>query len=161
MKTADFFLDRVKEKHNLASDYKLAQFLGWNQQRVSKIRNGTSFDDDASAQIAHALGLEPSYVAACMAAQRAKSPEARRMWEKAAKALAGSAVAVLVGCASIGPDALDISIFGRTDAAPNIHYAQSGPLGLFAKSALCALILLQLMRWTRTCSARWPSRTPI
>lgn len=64
MKNAAEFLDAVKAKHGISTDYKLAKFLGWNQQRITKIRKGASFDDDASAQIADVLDLDPGYGAA-------------------------------------------------------------------------------------------------
>jgi hypothetical protein len=151
--SASDFLDQVKKKHGLTSDYQLAKFLGWNQQRITKIRGGASFDDDASAQIADILSIDAGYVAACMSAQRAQSDLARKMWEKAAATLAGSTIAgLLVGCTVIaaGPGALDITHTFAQSAAQvadlNIHYTQ-------CKNALGA-ILAACLAWTSICSAR-------
>jgi len=102
MKTASDFLDDLKAARGLRSDYQLAKFLAWRQQRLTNYRQGATFDDEAARQIADALALQPAYIAACMAAQRAKSPELRKMWEKAAKVLA-AAVVLLADPGGQGP----------------------------------------------------------
>src|SRR5579859_2253644 len=111
MKTAKDFLSDVKAAHGLTTDYQVAKFLGWRQQRIVIYNAGGSFDHETAIQIARALGVRADYIMACMEAQRAKTPAVRKTWEKAAKALAGSAVALLVGCTVIaaGPAAFDIT----------------------------------------------------
>lgn len=84
MKTAGNFLDDVKALRNLSSDYQLAKFFGWHQQRVTNYRRGSTFDDDAAVEVAEALKVDPGYIAACMASHRAQSEKARKVWEKVA-----------------------------------------------------------------------------
>ena len=90
MRTAAVFLNDLRRKYDLASDYQAAALLGLKRQQVSTYRTGKhTFDDHVSMRVAELLGIEPGYVAACMAAQRAQSPEARKMWETVAKVMAG------------------------------------------------------------------------
>lgn len=89
-----------------------------------------------------------------MAAQRAKSPELRKMWEKAAKVLAAAAILITAGCGLLigDPGAFDITqcfalLVGYVPV-PTIHYAQS-------LSLIGGLILATATAWTAlTCSAR-------
>lgn len=130
MKTATYFLDAVKAKHGLTSDYQLSKYFGWNQQRISKIRSGATFDDEAAAQVAAALDLEAGYVMACMAAQRAKTDQVRKTWEKAARVLGGTAAAVLVfSCAlALAP----VAIVPEASAASQPVYYVKFSVILFA-----------------------------
>ena len=90
MKTAADFLDDLRAKFGLTSDYQLAKLLGMAPQQVCRYRRARStFDDTTAARIAGMLKVEPGYVAACMNAQRAQTDQARRMWERAAKTLGG------------------------------------------------------------------------
>lgn len=136
MKTATYFLDAVKTKHGLTSDYQLAKFLGWSQQRITKYRTGKSptFDDEAAAQVAAALDLDAAYVMACMAAQRAKTDASRKTWEKAARLLGGTTAAALIfACAlTLAPDAIAPDAAAAT---PSVYYVK------FYLSALFALIV--------------------
>lgn len=119
------FLDAVKARHRLSSDYQLAKFLGWRQQRTTDYRNtGRQLDDVACIQVAEALELPPAYVMAEIAAERAKSAEARRYWRQAAALLKQGKVAVLATaflggafCTAprIGPQPVEVTT--------NIHYA--------------------------------------
>lgn len=109
MKNAADFLDALRVKHNLTSDYQLAKFLGMKTQQLSRYRGGSStFDDTTSAKIAESLGIDPGFVAACMSAQRARTDDARRMWEKVAKKVAaGAAIAFALALAyAVAPDSL-------------------------------------------------------
>lgn len=99
MKTVDF-LDAVKARHRLASDYQLCKFLGWTTSRVSLYRTTPrELDDDACIQIAKALDMPAPYVMACIAAARAKSAESKHAWEKAAKLLKTGSAAVILAAA--------------------------------------------------------------
>lgn len=101
MNTRDF-LDAVKRRHGLASDYKLAQLLRWNPRRVSMYRTtARELDETGCIAIADALDLPRGYVLAEIAAARAKDEGARREWLRVARLLkAGSkaaAACVLAG----------------------------------------------------------------
>lgn len=82
MKTTAQFLDAVKAKLNLPSDYALAPVLGITKQSVSKLRNGKDcFGDETAEKVAQLLGEQPAYVIACAHAERTKSDSQRRIWE--------------------------------------------------------------------------------
>lgn len=144
MQTTNDFLDAVKSKHGLTSDYQLAKFLNFRQQRISIYRHHGAFDDDACITVAQALSLEPSYVMACIAAERTKSEKAKAVWSKLAKRL--SAVAAVVLVISLAP-ALILST-GITPA-PLQTLADAG-MSLSAYSQECALC--EIMHVIKMCS---------
>lgn len=92
------FLDAVKRRHGLTSDYQLAKKLAWTPQRLSGYRIGRrELDDEGCVQIAEALELPPAYVMACVAAARAKDASIKKHWLAAARLLkTGTAAAILV-----------------------------------------------------------------
>lgn len=121
------FLDAIKDKYELRSDYALAKFMGWRQTRISQYRVGDrELDDDGCVQVAEKLGLPPAHVMACMASRRAENASLRRYWEEAAKLLKDGTWAVLLA-AVLGAGAPRSSeaqgalqpLTGRS-----IHYAQ-------------------------------------
>jgi transcriptional regulator with XRE-family HTH domain len=88
MRSIDEVLDAVKARHGLASDYKLAQFLGMGDANVRNYRHGRSLPDERAVQkIADALGEPPYILLAEIQAQRAHSDEARGLWERMAEQL--------------------------------------------------------------------------
>ncbi len=105
MKTTVQFLDAVRDRYGLTSDYQLAKLLGVGQTNISRYRNrGGTMDDHIAIRVAELLKLDPGYVLACVQAERAATEEVRKIWTKTAKALAGTAVAILAGCAlSLAP----------------------------------------------------------
>ena len=109
MKTADF-LDALKARHNLPSDYAAAKFLGLTQAQVSRYRNGRDFFGDVVAmRVAELLDMPPGYVLACIHAERATDSAVAKVWTKlAASAKRGSATAAAVILSVLfsgGPDA--------------------------------------------------------
>ena len=81
MKTTIEFLDAVKEKLGITSDYALAKRLGFSLSTVSNYRTGRRIlDDDAALDIAMALEVHPFEVIASVNAERAKTPEQRARW---------------------------------------------------------------------------------
>ena len=81
MKTTIEFLDAVKEKLGITSDYALAKRLGFSLSTVSNYRTGRRIlDDDAALDIAMALEVHPFEVIASVNAERAKTPEQRERW---------------------------------------------------------------------------------
>ena len=153
MKTAANFLDDLRAKYDLASDYQVAGMLGLKRQQVSAYRTGKhTFDDNIATRVAELLDVPAAYVMACMAAQRAKSPALRKTWEKAAKTLAGTAVALLVGCSVLaaGHGAFDISTGIAHSisqvAESNNHYAHSAMVRDLLKLIVCAALLAWFRR---------------
>lgn len=107
-------LDAVKRRHRLESDYQLARLLGWDTSKLSAYRNGRARIGEATAvQLAGLLDMEPGYVLACLAAERAQSAEVRNAWERAAARLSAALAAILavwlLGVALPGSDALAAS----------------------------------------------------
>ena len=109
LNTVDF-LDAVKRRHGLTSDYQLAKRLGWNTQRTSSYRSGRrELDDESCVQVAEQLGVPPAYVMACIAAARAKSAAIKKHWEAAARLLktgtAAAIVATVLAVSQFAPSA--------------------------------------------------------
>lgn len=99
MKSTTELLDAVKRQHGLTSDYQLAKLLAMQTARISHYRAGRRFlSDETALQVAKLLDVAPGYVLAIVAAERAQTEEIRKAWQRAAKALAGAAVGVLLGC---------------------------------------------------------------
>jgi len=97
MKTTIDFLNDVKKKHNLPSDYALAGKLGLSRAAISKFRVGKDcLGDETACKIAALLDLDPGYVMACIAAERAKKPSVKAAWKHTAEVLYGIAAVVAV-----------------------------------------------------------------
>ncbi|QGZ37756.1 helix-turn-helix protein [Pseudoduganella flava] len=80
MRTVNY-LDAIKTRLNLPSDYALAKRLGITQQAISNYRAGRSkMDDDVALTIAELLGVNPLAVIAAANAERAKTDEQRERW---------------------------------------------------------------------------------
>ena len=81
MKTTIEFLDAVKEKLGITSDYALAKQLGFPLSTMSNYRTGRRIiDDDAALEVAMALEVNPLQVIAAANIERAKTPEQRARW---------------------------------------------------------------------------------
>lgn len=91
MKTTDY-LDAIKNRYDLPSDYAIAKMLGIARQRMTAYRAGSeSFSDSTALRVAELLDLDPLEVALSAHAQRAKAPEERALWERALARLAPAA----------------------------------------------------------------------
>lgn len=116
MLTAEY-LDAIKARHGIASDYKLAQFMGWSHVRISQWRAGRSgFNTDACLEVADALGISPAKVLADMAAMKDKNNPER--WREVAAALCVTA-ALFLGSVFYSPATVAAQF-----SYLNIHYAQ-------------------------------------
>ncbi|WP_404989555.1 helix-turn-helix domain-containing protein [Caballeronia sp. LZ016] len=107
MKTTGKYLDEVRDRLDLPSDYAIAKALGVTRSAISSYRTGRTVPDDlVCARIAAALGVEPMEVIAATNYQRAKTDEARTLWEsiwgKAAGAIALTLTLFAVGL-SVAP----------------------------------------------------------
>lgn len=97
MKTTVEFLDTVRAKHGLTSDYQLSKHLHCTRASISSYRMGKSYLDEAMAcKVAADLEMESSYVLACIASERAKQPEVKAAWKHAADLIYGLAAALAV-----------------------------------------------------------------
>lgn len=114
MRTIDY-LDAIKARHGLRTDYQLSKFTGWNKQRVSNYRNGkTELDEAACIQVAEWLDENPAKVMAEIQASRTKCPEAAQIWAKVAKAMQGVSLSAFVAFSVAAPIV--------ADAATTAHY---------------------------------------
>ena len=119
MKTTVEFLDAVKARHGLTSDYALARLLGVVPSAIYGYRAGRShLDEGICLTVAKALDVAPGYVLACVAAERAKRTEVARAWRELAKQAAGVAALVLVAVSGLPylPDVVaETAAFNWTD----------------------------------------------
>jgi len=92
MKTTVKFLDAVMKKNGITSDNQLSIFLGCTRSSISGYRHNKSFlDDEIAFKVAKALDLDPGYVLACIASERARKPEVKAAWKHTAEVLYGLA----------------------------------------------------------------------
>jgi hypothetical protein len=97
LKTIEY-LDAVKSRLEITSDYALAKRLGWPQATISGYRTGRRFfDDDAALSVAAALDIHPLQVIAAANAERAKTPEQRARWSGVMEKFSASFNALLLG----------------------------------------------------------------
>jgi transcriptional regulator with XRE-family HTH domain len=81
MKTTVQYLDALKARSGLPSDYAAAKALDLTRGAVSRYRLGTStFDDITAVRVAEILGIEPLEVIAAANIERAKDDGTRAMW---------------------------------------------------------------------------------
>ena len=98
------FLDALRARLDIKSDYALRLSLDVTKAAVSDYRTGKShFSDEVALRVAALLDLDPGYVLACIHAERTKRPLVRDAWEKVARGLAASLAAVFVGVSSPSP----------------------------------------------------------
>src|SRR6266568_1850520 len=103
MQTTVQFLDAVRVRHGLTSDYQLAKFMGMRTQTISRYRNGHTMMDEAMClKIAAALGVEQGEVLVAIAFEREKRAEVKSAWQRVAQRLASVAGAVILGL-GLGP----------------------------------------------------------
>ncbi|WP_454710700.1 helix-turn-helix domain-containing protein [Cupriavidus nantongensis] len=81
MKTTLEYVDAVKIKLDLPSDYAIAKALCVTRAAISSYRTGRSYFDDLTAvRVAEVLGINPMEVIAAANRERAKSEDARKVW---------------------------------------------------------------------------------
>lgn len=104
MSTTLDFLDAVKARHSIASDYKLAKVIGASKQTISSYRNGKSaMEDSIVLRVADLLDEDPAVMLAAVHAERAKRPEEKAAWRSIMERLGGAAACALLGLALVSP----------------------------------------------------------
>src|SRR3569833_2601717 len=97
MKTTVDYLDEIKTRLSLPSDYALAKRLNIQPGHVAGYRKGRSnFDDAMALRVAALLEIDPLVVLADMNAARTKCPAARDIWERVARSTAAAVFAVFL-----------------------------------------------------------------
>ena len=141
MKTTADFLDDLRGRLGLSSDNKLALHLGMKRAQLGRYRTRReTFSDETALRFAALLKIEPDYMMACMAAQRAKTPETRSAWERIAAKVA-AAVVLTVG---LGGILHNRNVQAEPPLAPagnNLH--------------ICANFLRRLLRKAVAAFSRW------
>jgi predicted transcriptional regulator len=100
MKTTIDFLEALKARYQLVSDYSIAKLLGVTRACVSSYRNNKSFFDDSTAiHAAKLLEIDPAYVVACVHSERAKSDDQKAVWREIMEKFGGVAASVVIGLA--------------------------------------------------------------
>ena len=123
MKTTCKFLDAVKARRGLASDYALAPVLGVTRSAVSRYRQGKDFfSDSAAIRCAELLEIDPAVVIACVHAERAKAAPEKALWESIAERLGGAAAALLLGFAAVSAPPPAAAAAPYNGAIFNTHY---------------------------------------
>ena len=83
MKTVDNYLDLIKKKYDIKSDYALARFLGISKQRITTYRQGrSSFSTEFCIIVAKFLAVEPLEIIAAMNAVREKNSLSKTFWKE-------------------------------------------------------------------------------
>lgn len=96
------YLDKVKAKRGISSDYALAKALGVGQSAIIGYRAGrTTINDDTALAIAQLLDLNPLEVIATANAERAKTPEMKARWTGVMEKFSASFNALLLGTSPI------------------------------------------------------------
>lgn len=81
MKTTVDYLDAIKRKQGLPSDYALAKALGITRESVSGLRKGASgMGIETALKAGEILGIDGHTIYAAGQIERAKKPEVRDFW---------------------------------------------------------------------------------
>lgn len=98
MKTTCDFLDAIKARHGLQSDYALAAKLGMTLAAISKYRNRKDpMGDSTAIKVAELLEIDPAIVTAAAHLERAKKDDEKAVWNSILEKLGGLAALVLLG----------------------------------------------------------------
>lgn len=98
MNTTNEFLDAVKAKHGLISDYALCKKLEVSSSRIGHYRKNRSvFDDLLAVKVANLLEIDPLYVIAAVHAESAKKESEKKVWTDILERLGGLAASVVIG----------------------------------------------------------------
>lgn len=96
MKTTEY-LDALKKRYDLPSDYALTKLLPVKQQTIHRYRNGVCrFDDSVCLVVAELLDLPEMKVIADIHAEREPKPEVKKVWQKLAKSISNAAAVAAV-----------------------------------------------------------------
>lgn len=146
MKTSKDFAREIREhygKKGILSDYALAKLLGLTRQTISAHKSGSAkaFGDETGERIAQLLDLDPAYVLACLAAERAKRPDVRATWQRVAKVFSRAKQAAKVASVALAVVLLNLAAPRDGVAAPGAGGVSTGPC-----YTLCAVRLWRALR---------------
>lgn len=123
-KTTADFLNELKAKHGLKSNYAVAKFLDQTDTAIARWAHGkNTFSDETALKIAELLEYDPAYVMACMAAERSKDAKVKKAWEWTAQHLGGLAAALaILAIIPFTPDIMSTPSF-LPEGAPVMGFA--------------------------------------
>ncbi|HEM0854046.1 TPA: hypothetical protein U0V88_004790, partial [Escherichia coli] len=78
------YIDDLKEKLEITSDYAIAKHLGIERQNITRARNGEPLNDKICFRIASELKINPMEIIATAKAQKEKNNDIRALWIKLA-----------------------------------------------------------------------------
>lgn len=91
------YIDALKQRHSLRSDYAASKLIGISPNRLSNYRTDRSdFDADIIPRIAELLDMDPAVIVADIAAARAKTAFERSAYERLASLARAAAMAASV-----------------------------------------------------------------
>jgi DNA-binding XRE family transcriptional regulator len=98
MKTTEY-LDAVKAKLNLPSDYALSKVLGITRESVSALRNEKNcMGIETCMKVAEILAIDEHVVYSDAQLERAKTPELQHFWQAISEKFSSSFINLLLGC---------------------------------------------------------------
>lgn len=96
-KTTVDFLNDVKAKYGITSNYALAKLMGQTDTAVARWMHGkNTLSDETAVKVAELLEIEPSFIMACIAAERSKDAKVKAAWKHTAEVLYGLAAVLAV-----------------------------------------------------------------
>lgn len=104
MKTTADYIDALRVKLNVDSDFKAMNALGVkHRQQVSEWRKlHSAFGEDLCYKVADTLEIDRAEVVLAMKVQQATNDEARKLWERIANMAVAASVLLVIGGVSIG-----------------------------------------------------------
>lgn len=104
MQTTCDFLDAVKTRFNLPSDYALAAKLGISRAMLShyRLRHDT-FSDSVALTVAKLLEIDPAIMLVNIQAERCRQPVEKAVWESILQKLGGAAAALVLALGVVAP----------------------------------------------------------
>ena len=161
MKTSNDFVREIRVlygKKGILSDYALAKLLWLTRQTVSAHKSGSAkaFGDETGQRIAELLDLDPAYVLACRAAERAKRPDVRATWQRGAEQFEQVKHAARVAMLLILLGTVNLAAPPDAQAAPATRSAITPVLYIMSNRRLYGLLRAFWRAW----SALWP-RLPL
>ena len=152
MKTAAEWLDAIKRKHKVTSDWAVSKLLETDHAAISHYRAGRrAFDPYMAVKVAALLDLDPLKVIASAEAERARTDDKKEFWKRLAACVL---IAAGAGSVSLTPPPAQAAgslhnSGSASEVSPNTHCALKPRRRRFqAASAIAAMaqVLLPISR---------------
>jgi len=124
MKTTKEYLNAVKAKTGVASDYALSKVLDISRQQVSKYRNNNEFLSDLTCvKVASILEIDPMIVISAINAERSRNEKEKAVWTALFEKLGGMAASVLIATAVFSAPA-PVKASEQVTSHNNVYYVK-------------------------------------